>query len=443
MRVSLGVWIGARYIFGKNGRLLAHFFPPIIAIALSVMTIVVVFNVSNGMIRGIITKFIETGIYHIRASSQRVYDIDDLRSVQERLLANPFIEQVGFEYNGVALLSANNVRQGVSIRALSREIWHDDPSFREHIIVEQGSFALSAPSDIMVGTHLAQQMDIEVGDEVQIISLNRFEGAVVPRISNYRVQGVFTAGYRNLDRLWVLLPFEHALQSLATDSVQTVVGVKIADPFALYNPIIRGGNAQQAQSVFREVRRQFDEFDDDFDVRTWFEFRARRFLSFRSTKNILLFIMVLIIAVAMIHLISVLNTLVTEKRAEIAYLKSIGASGRYIRTIFISCGSFIGFGGASLGILMGLLASIHINRLLRVVEAALARFQQIAGLRYGINLALLRREFYLEQIPVTISLLGIVYIFSLTLLLAIVAALLPARASIKINPIRILSGTPR
>lgn len=440
MRMPLGIVIGARYIFGYRAQLLARFFAPIFAIALSVATIILVFNVSNGMIAGIVTKFIETGIYHVRADSEQLYSAEELRAAQQQLLDDPFIEHVGFEYNSVGLLSINGMRQGVSVRAISREIWHDDPAFREHIIIEHGTLRLSEPEDIMIGSHLAQQLNIEIDDTVELISLNRADDLVFPRISTHRVQGIFSAGYRALDRLWVLLPFEYAEQSLAKSSLQTIVGVKTTNPFAFPNPLIRGGNTTEARAAIRSMRKALP---DSFTVSSWFQFRASQFLSFRSTKNILLFIMLLIIAVAMIHLVSALNTLVLEKRTEIAYLKSIGASAGHIRLIFISCGFYIGSGGALLGTLLGLLASIHINWILRAVEAIIAAVQQVLSIPHGINLSLLRQEFYLEQIPITLSLRGLLLIFFITLLLSIIAAFIPAKKSAAINPIQMLSDTQR
>lgn len=440
MKIAIAITIGARYIFGHRARLLTRFFAPIVAVALSVATIILVFNVSNGMIRGIVTKFIETGIYHIRAESDQLHSEQDLRNAQQQLLADPFIEQVGFEYSSVALLSANGLRQGVSVRAISREIWHDDPSFREHIRIKQGIMRLSEPGDIMIGSHLAQQMEIQANDMVELISLNRYEDSVFPRISNHRVQGIFSAGYRDLDRLWVLLPFEYAEQSLATSSLQTIVGVKTVNPFALPNPLIRSGNSLEARAALRSVQQALP---DSFKVSSWFHVRASQFLSFRSTKNILLFIMLLVIAVAMIHLISALNTLVIEKRTEIAYLKSVGASVGNIRLIFISCGFYIGLGGAMLGTLLGLLASIHINWILRTVETIVVAIQRIFSIPHGMNLALLRQEFYLEQIPITLSLPGLLLIFFITLMLAVTATFIPAKKSAAITPMQMLSDMQR
>lgn len=438
---KIGLAIGTRYMFGYRGRLLVRFFPPIIAISFSVATIIMVLNVSNGMIAGIVTKFIETGLYHIRAESDEVYDKTQLQTVRQTLLANPFIEQVGFEYHSVALLAANNRRQGVSVRAISTEVWQDDPTFKKNIIIEPGGEGrLSQAADIMIGSHLAQQLQIEVGDSVELISLNRSQNFVVPRISRHRVQAVFSAGYRDLDRLWVLLPFEHARQSLAASGLRTVVGVKLRDPFSLANPLIRGRDPAQATQAIGEVRR---ELSADFDVQSWFQARAGQFLSFRSTKNILLFIMLLIIAVAMLHLISALNTLVLDRQAEIAYLSCIGASGGDIRLAFISCGFYIGLGGGALGVLLGLLASLHINLILRAVEWAIATAQRLLAIPHGINLELLRQEFYLEQIPITLSFPGLIVVFCATLLLAVASAFIPARRSMKISPMQMLSDRRR
>ena len=415
-----------------------RFLPPAFAIGLSVMMIVVVLNVSNGMIQGIIMKFTETGIYHIRAHSRNVYSAEELHAFRTQLLSHPFITQIGFEYDTIALLSANNIRQGVSVRAISAETWRDDPAFRENITVVSGTLKLSDQTDIMIGNHIANQMGIEVGDVIELISVRRLATIVIPRITTHRVQGIFSAGYRDLDRMWVLLPFEHAHDYLALENVETVIGIKVADLFGLPNPIIRTGNIQIATDTLQSVRQQLR---GHFTVQTWFQFRPVRFLSFRSTKNILLFIMVLIIMVAMLHLASSLNMLVVEKRADIAYLKCVGASEYQIRTIFINCGFFIGSGGAFLGILLGLFISIHINSVLRIIEYILAQLQRIGTVEHGINFALLRTEIYLEKIPIILSVLEITLIFAITLLCSVVVAVFPAQKSARINPMQILADT--
>lgn len=153
--------------------------------------------------------------------------------------------------------------------------------------------------------------------------------------------------------------------------------------------------------------------------------------------------MILIIAVAMLHLISALNTLVLDRQAEIAYLSCIGASAADIRLAFISCGFYIGLGGGALGVLLGLLASLNINQILRAVEWALSTGQSLLSTPHGINLELLRQEFYLEQIPITLSLPGLMVVFCATLLLAVASAIIPARRSMRINPIQMLSDRRR
>lgn len=429
--------ISLRYLIGKQRQVETRALAPMLSIALSITTVVIVLNVSNGMIQGIITKFIETGIYHINASTTVAIDDSRLYAYQDELRQHTAVRAVILERDGSGLLAVQELRQGVTIRALSQAIWQEDMLFRENIDVTAGVFDLSQRENILIGKHLADQMRINVGDAVKLITIRQVGNVTVPRINDFVVKGIFSAGYRNLDRAWVFIPFENSLEVLTVNALQTVIGIKVAQPFALPNPISRVTDNSESVAAFSFAQTVLS---DQFRVSTWYLTHADRFLGFQATKNILLFITVLIICVAMSHIVSSLSILVIEKKHEIAIMKSFGMHPHAIQAIFIACGFIIGIIGGAVGMLLGTFASIKINEILTILEIGINFIQNSIAIDYGINLTQLRNEFYLTTIPIVLSLKELLAIYFGTIVLAVASGFIPAKKATAILPLQILQG---
>ncbi|NBF41257.1 MAG: FtsX-like permease family protein, partial [Spirochaetes bacterium] len=170
-----------------------------------------------------------------------------------------------------------------------------------------------------------------------------------------------------------------------------------------------------------------------------------RYMSFRTTKNLLVFIMALIVVVAAVNISSSLVMLVLEKQSEIAILKSIGASPAGIRRVFVLAGFFTGVLGAALGLAVGLALAVNINGVLAGIEALADWIQGGVYLLLSPvvddvprSLNVFHSEFYLETIPITVDPAQLFAVAALTVLLATLAALVPAYRAGRIRPLEVM-----
>jgi lipoprotein-releasing system permease protein len=438
VRIALRFLIGA----GRSataGRMRSGF----IGVGLSLVPLVVVLQVSDGMIQGITDRFIEAGTYHVQGLRFDVPREEAITGAAERLGTLPSVRSVTAERRANGLLYSDTSRSGVTIRAVSADAWAQDPGLRRYLQEERGSFDLSDPQNIIIGAETAESLGVDVGEQVRLLTVRSLGGdSVLPRVSRFQVAGVVSTGYTELDRLWVYVSLERGMEILPPDAGRVILGVKVERPYALSNELFGSSDPRYTASLLGELRGAVDE---GYRFFTWYTLERSRYLSFRTTKNVLLLIMALIVVVASINISSALGMLYLDKQPEIAILKSMGVSPAQIGFVFLCCGMFVGAVGAAFGIAIGLLISVHINQLFQGVEvlvnAVLRGVELAAGgfIEGGIApVTLLSAEFYLQEIPITLRLGDLWIVAAATIAFATVVAALPARRAARLRPLDIL-----
>ncbi|MEE8440509.1 MAG: FtsX-like permease family protein [Spirochaetia bacterium] len=445
MRVGASLLLAVRYLLGgqrvRGG---------IIGVGLSLVPLVVVLQVTDGMIAGITTRFIETGSYHIQVISRAEPTLEEIREVEAQIARVPGVTAASAERQGLGLAASASDRTGVTIRALEHDQWDRDEGLRTYLEFTAGSWDLTDERSILLGTEVARLLEVDVGDEVSLVVARPLSGGrFLPRTAGFTVRGVFTSGYQDLDRLWVIIPFERGFSLFPDNIARQLIGVKITDPLALSNPLYRppasakGREVEQAAAVALSAVR--DIAGTNWRVATWFELERSKYMSFKTTKNLLVFIMVLIVLVAAVNISSTLVMLVLEKQDEIAILKSFGASPAGIRRLFVIAGFLLGSAGTAVGIAVGLLLAVSINQLLYALEwllnaaaAAGAWLVQPFTDLSAPAIELLSGDYYLDTIPFALRGADLLLIAGLSILLSTAAAYFPARRAARLKPLEIL-----
>jgi lipoprotein-releasing system permease protein len=172
-----------------------------------------------------------------------------------------------------------------------------------------------------------------------------------------------------------------------------------------------------------------------YRVYTWKTVQQAQYRSYESTRQLLLFIMALVVIVAAVNVSSATSMLVIERQRDIAVLKTAGASPRGTTGIFL-WGSFLtGLILGILGIALGLLIGSFINPLIRGLETILGLLSTPFG---GKGVTILDPEYYLETIPIVIDWKSVLFIGLFTILCSILASWLPARRAGKLKPLEIM-----
>jgi lipoprotein-releasing system permease protein len=179
----------------------------------------------------------------------------------------------------------------------------------------------------------------------------------------------------------------------------------------------------------------YDKLGAGSAVYTWKELQISQYSSYESTRQLLLFIMALIVLVAAVNVSSATSMLAIERQRDIAVLKASGASPSATSRIFIWGALLTGIIGAVIGIGLGLLVGVSINQIITGIEHILNFF---SGLFNGEKVKILDPGYYLETIPIIIDWTAVLLIGLFTVLCSIIASYLPARRAGKLKPLEIL-----
>ena len=448
MTVAGSIFTARRFLFGRRARAGRRLRGGVVGVGLSLVPLIVVLQVADGMIEGITDRFIEAGSYHIQAVAREELTADELDSITGRLAGQAGVRLVAVERQGLGLAASEVERTGVTVRAVEPDLWQRDPGLRGYLRFSDGEWSMDDDESVLVGVHVADALGIGVGDELRILTARPLSaGRFIPRSTTFTVRGVFSTGYADLDRLWVFVPYARGSRILPVEATRTLIGLKVDAPRALPNPLFgaaRIGRSEQASAaaLLSAVR---SELAGRFRVQSWFEAERPKFMSFKTTRDLLIFLMVLIVVVAAVNISSTLVMLVLEKQEEIAILKSMGASPAGIRRCFLMAGAVMGGIGLAVGMAVGLLLAVNINEVLQVLERLLnlgvglaARLAMPFGGEPAVPLELLSSEYYLETIPIAIRLSDLVLVGALTVLLSTAAAWFPARRAAAILPLETL-----
>lgn len=459
MRVAASALLAGRFLLGgrtagqERGRRTGRgrrIRGGIIGVGLSLVPLVVVLQVTDGMIAGITERFIEAGSYHLQAIARVDPSLEEIHSIRTALEQVPGVVFATPERQGLGLAGSASGRTGVTIRAVDPGLWARDERLREYIEFTDGAWDLSDDRSILLGTEVARSLDVGAGDEVSLVVARPLSGGrFLPRTAVFTVRGVFSSGYQDLDRLWVLIPFDRGFSLLPERVSRQIIGVKISDPLALPNPLYRppataAGRAARvaAEAALRGVR---DVGGTNWRIATWFELERSKYMSFRTTKDLLVFIMVLIVLVAAVNISSALVMLVLEKQEEIAILKSLGASPAGLRRVFVFSGFLLGVAGTGAGLAAGVALAASINQVLYAIEWLLNAVAA-AGvwlLRPFVTLPapaieLLSGDYYLHSIPFALRGSELLLIAVLSVSLSTAAAFFPARRAARLRPLEIM-----
>jgi lipoprotein-releasing system permease protein len=401
-------------------------------IALSLVPLIVVMEVSTGMIDGIMARLLEVGTYHLQVSlppdiplSKLLRMAASVASVHEVVAAVP-------ERQGTGLLIGARGAAGVSIRCVPPDVFRVDSGFRSFVSITEGSADLSRDDGILLSTALAGSLGVSPGDMVSALTTYGGDMSGPPRLTPLRVTGIYETGYQELDRSLAYASLAAAGRVLSPRASRTLLGVKVRDPFANLLPVER----EVAAAAGADAR-----------VASWEQIEYARLASFRTTKALLLFIMALVVIVASVNVSSSVLMIIFERRHDLGILKSVGAGPRSLSVAFLFAGFSTGFLGAVGGIAAGLLVAVNINGVIAGLEWVVNRVLGLASILWSTMspsaaafgpFTIFNSAYYLKSIPIRIEPGEVIAAAVATLLLSAVASYLPAARAARTRPLDIL-----
>lgn len=417
----------------SNGR--KSLFGAIFGIALSIVPLVVVLVVANGMIEGITNRMVGLSSYHLQAVQTIQLGVDEdehielLQSIRNDIEIIDGVENAFIERQGVALAVGKSGRTGATIRAVEKDFFTRNNAFREYVEVIDGVADFPTDKSVVIGQKIAETLGFKVGDTIRLMTTKTLSnGNISPKMLTCKVAGIVSSGYEEVDGLWVFMPIETGFSYLSSASSQIKVGVETLEPFTNDFTRISIDTMQTLPSGFYIYR--------------WTDLNSSQFENYASTKMLLLLIMFLILLIASINISAALIMTTLERQKEIAILKSIGATRGGITLSFMIVGLFCGLGGLIIGLPIGLLLGLNFNSILHFFEFIvnlITRFwYTITGQAGFTTIEFLSPEYYLQNIEVSIPSIEIVYIIIGTIVLSTLVSIAPAMRAGKDTPLDLL-----
>lgn len=400
----------------------------IMGIALSMVPLVVVLFLSDGMIRGITERYIETGTFHIQLRPYESFSREEWREAQSLSASVGGVASVRREHSGTGLAYNGEMQTAVTLRGIDEDLYEEDEGFRSYIEILEGEFDISG-NKVVIGRETASALNLKRGDSLRILTGKTLStGKYIPKVSHFTVGGIFTTGYQDLDRMWVFLPLEKGMRILQDSESGSKLILKVDDPYVDLDPVIR--NIRRALETGR------------WGIYSWHSLNRSQQSNYQTTQLLLILIMALIVLVAVMNISSSMIMLVMENEQEIGILKSMGMSNRFLSVQYVLTAGLAGGSGSLIGIGLGSLIVLRFNEIIQTLESLINFFlvsvHSIASSAGFEPVSLLNSEYYLDNFSIDLN-FGILFlIFGATLLLSMAAALIPVRNIGKITALDIL-----
>ncbi len=414
MRIPYELILGWRYTRAgratrRNGFISFISGVSMLGIALGVAALIIVLSVMNGFQKEVRDRMLGV-VSHIEVYGPGGGALADPAGTIAQARRNPEVVAAAPFVAAQALVARGEDMRGALVRGI-------DPAAEPQITELARSLAQGPASPlqrlvpggfgVIVGGELARQLGLREGDTLTVITPGGqvTPAGVVPRLKQMTVVGTFEAGHFEFDSGLVLMHLDDA-QRLFRLEGPTGIRLKLAD---LHRA--REVGAALAASLGGEVL-----------VRDWTRQNRNWFAAVQLEKRMMSIILTLIVAVAAFNLVSTLVMTVTDKRADIAILRTLGASPASIMGIFVVQGATVGVVGTLAGLLLGLGVALNIDILVPALE-------QLLGARF------LPQDIYLiSRMPSDPQSADIVPIACISLVLAFLATLYPSWRASRVNP---------
>lgn len=406
--------VGLRYTRAKRKNHFISFISltSMVGIALGVAALIVVLSVMNGFQKELRSRILGVAS-HLEISGQN-NQLSDWQQVlnfsvkQEHVLAAaPYIMAQG-------MLSYDQGVQGAIIRGVLPNAEDAVADLGRNMKVGQLSELKAGEFGIILGADLAYNLGVQVGDKVLLMApQGQFTPAgIVPRLKQFTLIGLFQVGMYEYDAGLALIHLDDAAKLYRMGDNVSGVRLKLDDLFDA--PLIGASLANRLNNRLAASEQYY--------VSDWTQQHANFFKAVQMEKRVMFIILTLIVAVAAFNIVSTLVMAVTDKRADIAIMRTLGASPSSILCIFIVQGALIGLVGTLLGAVFGVLIALNISIIIPFIESLF-------------HVQFLSKEVYaISELPSDLIWADVLVIVLMSFALSLLATLYPSWRASKINP---------
>jgi lipoprotein-releasing system permease protein len=402
------LFIGLRYTRAKRRNHFISFISLIsmLGIALGVAALITVLSVMNGFqdelrnrILGVAAHIEITGFDNTLSNWQSA--ATQSKKLPEVQAAAPYVE-------GQGLLSYNEAVQGAMVRGIEPEAENGVADLGRKMVLGKLTNLRAGEWGVILGADLARNLGVQMGEKVTLITPQGqvTPAGMVPRLKQFTVVGIFKIGMYEYDAGLALIAMPDAQKLFRLGDRVTGVRLKIAD---LY----------RAPEVAMQLSKTLI---GDYYIRDWTQSHTNFFRAVQMEKRVMFVILLLIVAVAAFNIVSTLVMVVTDKQADIAILRTLGASPMSIMKIFMVQGAVIGIVGTALGLIGGILLALNIGVVVPFIE-------HLFGVQF-----LSADVYQISELPSKLDWHDVSVIAGVSLVLSWLATLYPSWRASRTNP---------
>jgi lipoprotein-releasing system permease protein len=401
-------FIGLRYTRAKRRNHFISFISLIsmLGIGLGVAALIVVLSVMNGFQKELRTRILSVAS-HVQVSAIGG-ELADWRATLQAVASHPRVLAAAPYVQAQGMLALDQQVRGTVVRGILPEAEEQVADFARHMRLGRAEDLVAGEFNIVLGIELARALGVGPGDKVTLIAPQGLvtPAAVLPRLKQFRVVGVFEVGMFEFDSGLALIHLEDAQKLYRMDDRVSGVRLKVDDLFA-------------APRIGREILATLNE---DATVSDWTRSHANFFRAVQIEKNMMFLILLLIVAVAAFNIVSTLVMAVQDKQADIAILRTLGASPASIMQVFMVQGTLIGIIGLALGVAGGVALALNVETVVPFIE-------RVFGIQF-----LAKDVYYISDLPSDLQWPDVVVITVVSFLLTLLATLYPSWRASRTNP---------
>ncbi len=397
-------FVGLRYTRAKRKNHFISFISTtsMIGIALGVAALIVVLSVMNGFQEELRARILGVAAHvQITQANQRLSDWQEL---QNKVTHAPHVQAAAPFVMAQAMLSGTDAVQGTIVRGVLPEYEKKVSELSSAMKIGQLQQLKAGEFGIILGADLAQNLGVVVGDKITVMAPQGqvTPAGMVPRIKQFTLVGLFQIGMYEYDAGLALIHIEDAAKLFQMGDQVSGLRLKLDDLFL----------APQVTHQLAETT--LADYPETYYLTDWTQEHANFFRAVQMEKRVMFIILTLIVAVAAFNIVSTLVMAVADKRADIAILRTFGASPQSIMRIFVIQGAMIGFVGTVLGGLFGVLIALNIGTIVPFIE-------------HLFHVEFLAKDvYYISELPSHLLWSDVLTIMLLSLGLSLLATLYPS-----------------
>ena len=406
------LYIGLRYTRAKRRTQFISFITltSVLGIALGVTALITVLSVMNGFeaelrerILGMTSHATVTGLDG---------KLDDWQKLDQIINHYPHIEGAAPFINGQVMINADRRVSGSMLRGILPALEHNVSEVAGKMKAGSLDQLVEGSYNIVLGAELAGHLGVMVGDKITVISpqVNSTPAGILPRMRRFTVTGIFQVGMYEYDRNMAIIHLADAAKLFRLGDSVSGLRLKLDDLF----------NAPQiARSLAQELY-------SDYRVSDWTQAHSNFFRAIKTEKRVMFIILLLIVAVAAFNIVSTLVMVVTDKRGDIAILKTQGLPSSSVMGIFIVLGGVIGVVGTLLGTAGGIALALNVETIVPAIE----QFFEVQFMAADV--------YYISELPSKLEWADVYSIAAMAFILSLLATIYPAWQASKVNPAEVL-----